>query len=128
MTQTVVSGRQEPQYALADCGIANLGTGNEAVIGLPPNALLLEVSNDVVTAFNAGTTSTCTVSDGTTSFINADSIAATGAATGTGVPVFYPAGGTLTVSLAQTGTAATAGRVLVYVKYLQVGRAQKTYG
>lgn len=128
MTQYTNDARQEPQYAVADCGIANMGAGNEQLIDLPVNALLLDVTADVGTAFNAGTTATATVSDGTTTFVNAASVAATGRQQGTNLGKFYPSGGKLTISLAQTGAAATAGRAFVSAKYIVVGREQFTYG
>lgn len=128
MTQNVNDARQEPQYAVADCGLANLGAGNEQIINLPVNALLLDVTVDTATAFNAGTTATASVSDGTTTFVNAASVAATGRAQGTNIGKFYPSGGKLTISLAQTGAAATAGRAFAAAKYIVVGREQFSFG
>lgn len=127
MSQTQNPGRQEPLVALVNCTIANMGAGNEQLVQLPPGAHLLNIWADTVTPFNAGTTATITAGDGTTTFINAASVAAAARAAGT-VGKYYPSGGTITISLAETGTAATAGETLVSVEYLQLGRAQKTFG
>lgn len=77
---------------------------------------------EVVTAFNAGTTNTINVGDGTTAnkYLAAANVTA-------GTPGVYPptmvipfkaetAAGTLRVTFAQTGTAATAGAAVVYAK------------
>lgn len=124
----IVTARQEPAYAIAQCGIANMGAGNGLTVQLPVNALLLDVKADTTTAFNAGTTATLTVGDGTNTFVNAASVAATGRAQGTNIGQFYPSGGTISITLAETGTAATAGNVFVSVKYVVVGREQYSYG
>ena len=106
-------------------GIANLGTGNGVTITLPPKSYLKSISGTIVTAFNSGTTATATVSDGTTTFVNAGSIAATGQLTVANLPKYYPSGGTITVSAAQTGTNATTGQLIVTASYTILGRANE---
>ena len=104
-------------------GIANLGAGNGVTITLPPKTYLKTINGTIVTAFNSTTTGTATISDGTTTFVNAGSILATGQLTVTNAPKYYPNGGTITVSAAQTGTAATVGTLIVTLSYTIVGRA-----
>lgn len=119
MTTRVID-RQYPLAAVVDCGIANIGAGNGYDIGIPVNAMLLDVVVLTTTAFD-GTTNTATVGDGTTTFANAVDIKTTGAETVANAPKFYPTGGTISVTLAQTGTA-TVGRVLVMVRYIVLNR------
>lgn len=128
MTQKANPGRQEPLAAVASCGLADIGVGNEQTIDLPVGALLLNLFADTTTAFNAGTTATMTVDDGTTTFVNAASVAAAGRAAASNLGKYYPSGGTLKVSLAQTGTAATAGQAYVTAEYVVVGRATESFG
>lgn len=120
MASTNKPSRQYALTALADMGIANIGAGNEQHFKLPPNALLLNVFVDTATAFN-GTTNTLTVGDGTTTFASAVDVKTTGRETVSNVGKFYPSGGTVTVSMAQTGVA-TAGRAFAVVEYVIAGR------
>lgn len=122
MATTRLIDRQNADFAMADCGIANIGAGNEVLIGIPVNALLLSIAVYTDTAFNSATTTTATVGDGTTTFASAVDIKTAGAETVANVPKFYPSGGVLTIALAQTGAAATAGRVFVVPQYLILGR------
>lgn len=125
MTQLKAYERQYPLSAIADLGIANLGAGNEVTIPVPPNALVLEVVVLGTTAFDSGTTATVTATDGTTVYANAVDVKSTGAKTVANVPKFYPTGGTITCSAAQTGTAGTVGRALVMVRYVTLNRANE---
>ncbi len=122
---TSVYARQFPLLALADLGSANAGTGLGLTIALPVNAFLLDVSAHVVTAFN-GTTNTVTASDGTITFISAEDakqVAGTDVTVdNSGKGTFYPSGGTITFSVAQTGDNTTAGRIIGQVQYVIVGR------
>lgn len=110
--------RQWPLKAFAIATHANMGAGNELTLVVPPGALLLAINVFGLTAFNSETTATLTVSDGTTTFASAVSVATVGTKTVTNVPKYYPTGGTLTVSLAQTGAAATAGAAAVVPEYV----------
>ena len=125
MTVLNLIDRQYSTHPLADLGIANIGAGNSQTITLPPNALLLSMFAVVTTAFNSATTDTLSVSDGTTTFVAAVDATTIGSKTVTNAPKFYPSGGVLTVSLAETGATATAGRALVSVSYLVVGRGHE---
>ena len=105
MAQTQIVERQYPLYAVADVGIANMGAGNEAVISLPPNAMLVGLTVDTVTAFNSATTATINVGDGTTTFVSVEDAKTAGREAADAVSKFYPSGGDLTVALAETGAA-----------------------
>ena len=117
---------QKPREIVVDLGIANIGAGNGVTAKLPTGALLTRVLLLTTTAFN-GTTNTATIGDGTTTFANAVDLTSAGSETVAGAPKFYPAGGTLTFSLAQTGTA-TAGRALALAEYVIVGAGDDIYG
>lgn len=113
--------RQYSKVAVADLGIAQMGTGNGITIAVPAGALVLRVLLQTITAFDSVTTATGTVTDGTTSYVTAQDVKTTGAETSAGAPKFYPTGGTITASLAETGAAATVGRALAVVEYVIVG-------
>lgn len=121
-------GRQEPQYAVFAVTPADLSAGNTHTVRLPVNALLLDLTVDTTTAFNSGTTATLSGGDGTTTFVSAAAINSAGREAVTGLGKFYPSGGVLTFTVAQTGTAATVGASYVAVKYVIAGREQFSYG
>lgn len=120
--------RQGVAAALVDLGIEAIGTDNEAIIKLPQGTLLLGAQVVTVTAFNSATTTTLTISDGTDSLVDAASIKTAGVTDATITTPFYPQGATLTVSLAETGATATAGRALVLIQYVQIGVGTEIYG
>jgi hypothetical protein len=127
MATTPIYERQYPLVAYADLRVANIGTGNGITIKLPPKSLILDVFGHVVTAFNSGTTATVSASDGTTTFISAEDAKAV-ALTNVTVDVskkYLPSGGTVTFSLAETGTAATAGQIIGGVRYIVVDRSNE---
>lgn len=121
MTVKNIIDRQLVKSGQAVLGIANIGAGNEVTFGIRPGTHLLRVMVHTVTAFNSGTTATATVGDGTTTFASAVDILSAGNETVSNAPKYYPTGGTLTASLAQTGTAATAGEVVVHFEYILRG-------
>ena len=103
--------------------------GTETVVAtLPANSQIYQIAVDVTTAFDAGTTNTLDIGDGTTADKYADALAA-----GAQAPVLATSDvsqignlidiGTsdvdITVTYNQTGTAATAGAATVTVLYLQ---------
>lgn len=116
MPNTVVAQRQYPLVGYALAGIANIGAGNGFDFKLPPKAYLTDVFFDTITAFD-GTTNTVTASDGTTTFINAQDIKSTGRETVAVPNKYYPSGGTISFTLAQTG-AATVGAGVAMVRYI----------
>lgn len=115
--------RQEKKYAFFSVGPANMGAGNGVEVTIPRGALVDEIAVVTAIGFNSGTTGTVTVGDGTTTFANAVDVMTAGNETVANTPKAYPNGGTITVSLAQTGAAATAGQTMIKVGYLQLGNA-----
>jgi hypothetical protein len=115
---------QYPRDAVADLGIENIAT--DITIPILPGTLLMGVVGFIVTAFNSATTTTLTVSDGTTTFLSAvDAKAAANTRYDATVCKFYPTGGTLTISMAETGAAATAGRAIVVPEFLNLNRTDE---
>lgn len=113
--------RQEAKYVMVDLGIANIGTGNGFTANLPNGALVVSAGLYTVTAFNSATTTTGTITDGTTALVSAVDVKTTGIETVAVAQAFYPTGGTIQFNLAETGAAATAGRAIGYVSYIQLG-------
>ena len=103
--------------------------GTETVVAtLPANRQIYQIAVDVTTAFNAGTTNTLDIGDGTTADQYADALAAGAQARVLATSDVSQIGnlidiGTsdvdITVTYNQTGTAATAGAATVTVLYLQ---------
>ncbi|MGB1651688.1 MAG: hypothetical protein ACPHEP_11705 [Acidimicrobiales bacterium] len=103
--------------------------GTETVVAtVPANSQLWQVSVDVTTAFDAGTTNTVDIGDGTTADKYADALDVSSAARLLATSDVSQLGnlvdiGTtdvdVTVTYNQTGTAATAGAATVTVLYLQ---------
>ena len=116
MATTRIIDRQLKKTASAFLGIAHIGAGNTVTFAVRPGTLVLSVFAQTITAFD-GTTNTATIGDGTTTFVNAVDIKSTGAETAANVPKYYPTGGTITVTLAQTG-AATVGELMVGFEYI----------
>jgi len=122
MSASNFSDRQTVLGAAAVVGPANMGAGNEVNIALPAGAVLLRLLALTTTAFDSSTTATMTIGDGTTTFASAVDVKTLGAETVTNVPKYYPTGGTLSVALAQTGTAATVGAAVVAPEYVVLDR------
>lgn len=114
--------RQYPLVALVEIGPANIGTGNGVTIAIPGGAIVTKVALLTATAFNSETTTTGTISDGTTTFVNAQDLKTAGAETVAVATKYYPTPATITVSAAQTGAAATAGLAFATVEYVIKGR------
>ena len=124
MANKRIQHRQYPLKASTPVmGIANIGAGNGYEIAIPPNGYVTEVYADTLTAFD-GTTNTITVGDGTTTFVNAQDTKTPGRETAAVTSKFYPNGGVITVSMAQTG-AATTGSAIVVVEYVISGRVNE---
>jgi hypothetical protein len=129
MTVTVNSTRARKLTASALVGIANIGSGNGVSFAVPAGAFA-EVGAHIVTAFNSATTTTISASDGTSTFISAEDAKAA-ALTNVTVDIprkYFPSGGTITFSLAETGDAATLGSAVVWVEYEVVGRHDEYQG
>lgn len=103
--------------------------GSTTVVAtLPANSQIYQIAVDVTTAFDAGTTNTLDIGDGTTADKYADALAAGAQARVLATSDVSQIGnlvdiGTsdvdITVTYNQTGTAATAGAATVTVLYLQ---------
>lgn len=132
MPVTINYARQFPRVAVAEATKANFGAGNGITIALPQGALLLGIDVFTETAFNTGSTGTATltVSDGTTTFASAVDVKTAGAETVTNVPKYYPAGGTLTITMAEVlvTIAATVGRTFVVPRYGILNVGDEVYG
>lgn len=122
MATTNIYERQSPEYAMCDLRIANIGTGNGCTVSVPAGAMVVSVGLYTVTAFNSATTTTGTIGDGTTTYVSAQDVKTTGIETVAVAQKFYPDGGTITISLAETGATATAGRAVGFVGYINLGR------
>lgn len=125
---TKIVARQMVRSVVADLGPANIGAGNGFTARLPQGAILARLIALTVTAFDSATTTTLTVTDGTTVFVNAQDVQSTGSETVANAPKYYPSGGELQFNLAETGAAATEGRVLVVAEYYAVGNGDEVYG
>lgn len=121
--------RQWPLTALADLSVADIGAANTVSVKVPPGAYVTDVSLEVSTAFNTGGTGTIalTATDGTTTFINAQSIKTTGIKTIAVAKKFFPSGGTITATITETldTTAADAGRAAMVVSYVVLARGNE---
>lgn len=115
---------------LVDLTIKDIGAtdANKQIVKLPQGAVLTSLILLTAVAFNSETSATATIKDGTTTFANAVDVKTTGSETITGTPKFYPAGGTLEFTLAETGAAATQGRAFAVVEYVVVGGTDEIYG
>lgn len=120
--------RQAPNYVVVDLGPEHMGAGNGFTAKLPPESLIVGAGIITATAFNSATTATGTITDGTTAFVSAQDIKTTGIETVAVAQKFLPDGGTIQFNLEQTGAAATAGRAIGYVAYVQPGTGTCNYG
>lgn len=123
MANVKLTGRQYPLSTFVQLGIANIGAAAGYDIAIPPNGYVKEVYADTLTAFD-GSTNTITITDGTTVFVNAQDIKSTGRETDAIPGKFYPSGGTISINLAQTGTA-TVGAVVASVEYVILNRTNE---
>lgn len=113
--------RQSAKYVMVDLGIANIGAGNGYTAVIPRGSLIVSAGIYTETAFNSATTTTATITDGTTALVSAVDVKTTGIETVAVAQKFYADGGTIQFNLAETGAAATAGRAIGYVSYIQLG-------
>jgi hypothetical protein len=125
---TAIKELQYPLVALADLSIANIGTGNGYTLSLPAGAVLVDIKAVITTAFNSATTTTLSLSDGTTTFISAEDAKTAGAVAVDRVVKEYASGGTLTISMAETGATASAGAGMVAISYVIVNRQNENRG
>lgn len=119
------SNRTESVIAEYMLGIGNIGSSNAVTVSVPRGATVIRIVALTITAFNPGGsgTATLTVSDGTTTFVNAQDVESTGSETVANTPKHYDDGGTISASVTQVvdTTAATAGKVHLIIEYVQTG-------
>lgn len=122
---TKIIDRTYPMTAVAKLGVANIGADKGASFSLPLDAVLLRITALTAVGFNPGGTGTATltVTDGTTTFVNAVDIESTGSETVANAPKAYPAGGTITATITETvdTTASTVGTVYLVAEYARPG-------
>ena len=121
MSQKNAIDRQKTLNIVVELDIDRMGAGNEYVAKLPQGAVVLAVVLITDTAFDSVTTATATITDGTTVFANGVDVKSTGTEVTANAPKYYPIGGELTFSLAETGAAATLGHAIAIVSYVQLG-------
>lgn len=122
MANEKIIARQYNLSGVAKLTIANMGAGNGFDFNIPAGSLLLRAGIITTVAFNSVTTATGTVTDGTTVFVNAQDLkSAAGFETAAVVGKYYPTGGTISVNMAETGGAATAGEAVAFVEYIRLG-------
>lgn len=110
---TSVYARQSPKVCQAVLGVSNIGASNGVSFAVPPGAHVYGIAAYVGTQFN-GTTDTLTVGDGTTTFISAEDIKTAGVVTVDVAQKYYPDGGTISATLAETGTTSAGAVSLVF--------------
>lgn len=127
--------RQKVKSILVRLGPSDIAGGGFSA-KIPVGAWVTNIVGLKNTAFNtAGTTPTVTltVGDGTTTFINAQTLASTGAVTVATTAKWYPSGGTITGTITEgvasgSVTTATAGDALVRIEYVQQGEGGSIEG
>ena len=119
--------RQWTLEAVTDINLAEDATDLTFTVMLPPNAVLVGGQAIVSTAFN-GTTPKLTAVDNSASpisiFGNVDATAVAVTPIAAGAGTLYPAGATVTVGVSGSPT---AGRAIVRLSYLILGRANELY-
>lgn len=128
--------RQPVQSIVIELTTSNTGTDKGVEAKLPKDAMITGITSIAGVAFNpsgTGAAATLSVSDGTTTFVNAQDVATTGTKTVAVATKFYPQGGKITANVTQSVssgalTSATAGRVLVAIDYVQLGAGGAIYG
>lgn len=127
--------RQRVLTSVVTFDISNIGTGKGIDVKYPQGTVIIGVTPLVNTAFNTdGTTpaATMTISDGTTTFVNAQSILTAGAKTVAVGAKLLPQGGTLSLTLAESAASglvpATAGAGVLVIQYVQLGAGGDIYG
>lgn len=129
MALTKIAGHQYPLYATGSLGHAaadfDAASGGLS-FSVPAGAILTDLIPFVTEAYDGGTSVGVTIADGTNTFASAVTVKATGIVATSGVSgTYYPNGGTITVKVAEGGTASTAGGINVTVGYVVVNRVNE---
>lgn len=132
MTAFVKSpGRQYPLTAVVELLFSDLLTGVATeVIDLPVNAVVIGAGAFVQTADNGGTSCVLDVGDTDTgdlyvTDLDAKTVNESEQADVTEVGKLYAAGGAITATRTEGGTASTAGKVRVWATYVILDRANE---
>lgn len=120
--QTKVAARQWPLEAVGSAGTSQIGAGNELIFKIPPNSFLKRVQVTGITVFDGTGAVTGTLTDGTTVFVNAQSLKAAGDVTVAVADKYYPTGATLTFSVTDANDNSTVGQALVLLTYVGLNR------
>lgn len=127
----VLADRQWPLVALVEVTPKDAENGID--VPLPPGAWVTNVFAHRLVAFNSGggtPTATLTATDGTTVFINAQSLlGAAGQITAAVTTKYYPQGGSIKFTVAQDAASdpedATDGLTMVEVEYVLRGKGRE---
>lgn len=123
-------GRQAPAVAVVKFSLADFENGALDVVELPGNAIVTGGFISVTTAFNAGTTATVKLGDAD----DDDRYGAGLDVSAVGKVDLVPTGhvnpriGDLTLTYAETGTAATDGEAILVLEYIEIGKTEFTQG
>lgn len=129
--------RQSKQEIVVVLTPATVGSDNAVTAKLPMGALITNVELHTVEAFDtsgADSTITGTITDGTTTFVNAQDLKSTGKETVAVAFKHLPQGGTLTFSIAEAATVpanlvpAKNGKAIAVVSYVIEGAGCSVYG
>ena len=107
---------------------ANAGIGNAATAKLPQGAIVTDVKFATEKVFNGTAAVTGTVTDGTTTFVNAQDLTSAGMETVAVAAKAYPAGGKISAYITDgTTTASTAGSAAVVISYVEKTSSNDIY-
>lgn len=125
MAITQDAGRQNVLVAKQSFALADLVDATAvAAVSVPAGAIVVGGHLGITTAFDSGTSDTIAVGDGTTTYLTATSVAATGVTEFTTVVgPMYASADTIDITWDGTGTAATTGVGYLVVEYIIDGRA-----
>lgn len=131
MTITKDFNRQCPTVAMVTINLADVVSASDlAAITLPPNSIIL--SGDITTteAWDSTTSDVMDVGDSVSQnrYLNDGNIRALAARVALVPTGFVHPGGDITVRWTSGGGTPTTGKVRLTIQYVQVGRAEATYG
>lgn len=130
MGTTSAFNRGKVKTVVARVTKANNGIANAVEVKFPQATTLLRMTPASVVAFNGTGTVTITATDGTTAFLNAVNVKdAVGFETAsTAPPKRYPAGGTISVYIADQNSNSTEGEAEVIFEYVELNEGTEVFG
>lgn len=123
--------RQDVKVAYVDINLADLTTNVAvAAISLPPNSIILAGDIYTTEAFNSTTSDVIDVGDAAsaTRYLTDGNFRALAARVPLVPTGFTHTGGDLTVTWTSGGGTPTTGKARLTVQYIQLGRADSTFG